>query len=548
MPEKTTMTIGTRLALGFGLVLALMVALTAFGINKVSFIDKTLTEITDINAVKQRYAINFRGSVHDRAISLRDVTLVAADQQPPVLSEIERLAGFYQESAVALDKIFAADAQIAKEEKDLLANIKASEARTLPLMRKVIATLQGGDAESARQILLSDARPALVEWLANINRFIDYQEQKNQVATSNTRSVTSRFAILMVALCALAILLGASIAFQITRRLSRSLGGEPDEAARVVEQIASGNLTTPISPSHPESMLAAIARMQTGLQGVFAEISQATISVSNKADQVGKASRAARQAAADQADASSASAANIEQMTVSIGEVSQIARKTESNSARTVDLSAQGAEMVGNAAAEMARIAETVTASSGQILSLQQRSQEVGGIANVIKEIAEQTNLLALNAAIEAARAGESGRGFAVVADEVRKLAERTTTATAEIGRMIAVIQSETHQSVTAMETTAPQVEKGLALTTEATNMLGEINRQAQDSLRQVREVARATEQQASTAAEVAKHMERISSMTVETNQAMQENTVAVSDLEQISTSLKEQVSKFKLN
>ena len=548
MPHKTTMTIGTRLALGFGLVLALMIALTAFAINKVVFIDQTLTEITDVNAVKQRYAINFRGSVHDRAINLRDVTLVDADQRQPVLSEIDRLAAYYRESAVALDKIFAADAQIAAQEKDLLASIKASEARSLPLMQQVIATLQQGNADAARQILLRDARPALVEWLANINHFIDYQEQKNQVATSSTRSVTSRFAILMVALCALAILLGASIAYQITQRLKRSLGGEPDAAARVVEQIASGNLTTPIGASHPDSMLAAIARMQAQLQGVFTEISLATISVFNKAEQVGKASRAARQAAADQAEASSASAANIEQMTVSIGEVSQIARKTESNSVRTVELSAQGAEMVGNAAAEMARIAQTVTTSSGQIVTLQQRSQEIGGNANVIKEIAEQTNLLALNAAIEAARAGESGRGFAVVADEVRKLAERTTTATAEISRMIEVIQSETQQSVTAMETTAPQVEKGLALTTEATDMLAEINRQAQDSLRQVREVARATEQQATTAAEVARHMERISSMAVDTNQAMQENSVAVGDLGQISTSLKEQVGKFKLD
>ena len=76
MQTPSTMTIGKRLAFGFGLVLALMIALTGFGIQKVDFIERTLTEITDVNAVKQRYAINFRGSVHDRAISLRDVTLL----------------------------------------------------------------------------------------------------------------------------------------------------------------------------------------------------------------------------------------------------------------------------------------------------------------------------------------------------------------------------------------------------------------------------------------------------------------------------------------
>ncbi|MBP6851989.1 MAG: MCP four helix bundle domain-containing protein, partial [Rhodoferax sp.] len=70
------LTLGSRLALGFGVLILLMIALTVLGISRVSSINSGLATIGDVNSVKQRYAINFRGSVHDRAISLRDVTLV----------------------------------------------------------------------------------------------------------------------------------------------------------------------------------------------------------------------------------------------------------------------------------------------------------------------------------------------------------------------------------------------------------------------------------------------------------------------------------------
>jgi methyl-accepting chemotaxis protein len=74
--------ISTRLATGFGLVFLLLIIVTALGINRVQKIDTILTNISDVNNVKQRYAINFRGSVHDRSIALRDVVLAAAPARP----------------------------------------------------------------------------------------------------------------------------------------------------------------------------------------------------------------------------------------------------------------------------------------------------------------------------------------------------------------------------------------------------------------------------------------------------------------------------------
>ena len=122
------------------------------------------------------------------------------------------------------------------------------------------------------------------------------------------------------------------------------------------------------------------------------------------------------------------------------------------------------------------RIRESVQLSASTIRQLEQRTLDIGRIVTLIKEIAEQTNLLALNAAIEAARAGEAGRGFAVVADEVRKLAERTSSATREIGNMIDGVQTQAEEAVRTMENGMNEMEEGLRLATEAASDKREID------------------------------------------------------------------------
>ena len=64
-----------RLVLGFSIAPVIMAVLIVVGVQRVNSVDHSLAVINDVNSVKQRYAINFRGSVHDRAISLRDVVL-----------------------------------------------------------------------------------------------------------------------------------------------------------------------------------------------------------------------------------------------------------------------------------------------------------------------------------------------------------------------------------------------------------------------------------------------------------------------------------------
>ena len=346
----------------------------------------------------------------------------------------------------------------------------------------------------------------------------------------------------------ISVLLGA-LCWTINRSVQQQIGGEPALAVAQVESLSQGDLTRSITSSSSQdgNLLSALATMQARLHGVVLDINQGTEMLARESGELSIAASEISLAARNQAEASAASAASIEELTVSISEVSGLAHMTEDNSRKTTELANQGADVVRRAAGEIEGIAVSVRDSATRIDSLVGRSRDIGTITNVIKEIADQTNLLALNAAIEAARAGDQGRGFAVVADEVRKLAERTTQATAQIGQMVSTIQGDTSAAVSAMQSAEPKVRQGQELALQATAVLDEILRHAEDSLARARDVANATAEQAIAATSIAGHVESIASMTEETDAAARCNADAAEQLKKLAGELQAAVSYFKV-
>lgn len=547
MHYLSAMKVRTRLLVGFGILVALMLTLTTLGVQKVNFIDRGLSKITDINSVKQRYAINYRGSVHDRAIAIRDIAIARTPQEIASLEqEIKKLEQFYRESEQNMEKMISSGVEFSSQERGILRDIDQIQSKTLPIVQQIIA-----DKKAARvqlNMVLDKARPAFIEWLDAINQFIDYQENLNQKLTPEAREVAGGFQDLMLLLTAIALTISVIVGLAIERSLRNSLGGEPFEAQSAIKRVAEGDLSHQFSSSVKNSILDSLSGMSTKMTQIVSSIISASRQLVDQADEVSQGSTRVLELTQQQAHLTQETVNKLDDMRQSIDQIADVATQTENNSEMTVENSRQGRELVFSAAEEMENIASTVSSTVSQVQQLEERTKEIGGIVNVISDISDQTNLLALNAAIEAARAGDSGRGFAVVADEVRNLAKRTGEATSQIESMINEVQSQTAASVQAMTSTQPQVEKGKEKTSQASELLVNIENEAKDTLSRVRDVVQATNGQVEFVRDIATTMNQISNLSDESVQSMDNNKKAEQAMTLLANELKQEVSYFRVS
>ncbi len=549
---------GTRQIIGFGAILSLMVAITIFAGFEVRQINLNLSTISDKNSVVQRYAINFRGSVHDRAIAVRDVVLDDEENLKADLLEIVRLEEFYEDSAVQMDKMFSDPANISDGDKALLDDIKTIEAKTMPMIEEIITLRQAGKIEEAQALLLGKARPNFTIWLASINALIDAKEAENQDLAVQTRKIAADFTELTLIICLISVLIGVVFAWWNIQSL-RPL----KTVTESMLQLANGELNTkfPNVKNRDEvaDIISAAIVFQNNMiqsQGMIAREAEDARSREQRAENIEHMTRVFDDSISDllqtmatasnemQTTATSMSAIAeesiscttivaeaAERTSLSVGNVATASEKLSMSSSEIEQQAGQSASIASRAVDEASR-------TNDQVRGLSEAAMRIGEVVKMISDIAEQTNLLALNATIEAARAGESGRGFAVVAAEVKELATQTGNATSEISQQITAIQEETQEAVEAIQSITSTITEISSITTSVVEAVSQQNVASAEISRNVKEVTDATQ-------EVRTNMDDLSQVSGRTDNAATQVTSVSSGLSEKAKQVKAEVEQF---
>ena len=317
------------------------------------------------------------------------------------------------------------------------------------------------------------------------------------------------------------LLVSLGLAFALDRLVLRPIGGEPEDAARITERVAHGDLSQPIAlRAHDStSLMAQLQGMQNSLASVVANVRQGAESVATASAQISQGNHDLSGRTESQASALEQTAASMEQLSSTVTQNADNARHANELARSASRVAVQGGEAV-------ARVIDTMQ-------DINDSSHKIADIIGVIDGIAFQTNILALNAAVEAARAGEQGRGFAVVASEVRSLAGRSADAAKEIKTLIGA--------------SVGRVEVGATQVTQAGQTMTEVVQAIQRVTDIMGEISAASAEQSAGVGQIGEAITQMDQVTQQNAALVEEMAAAASSLQNQAQDLVQTVAVFQL-
>ncbi|HEV2021537.1 MAG TPA: HAMP domain-containing methyl-accepting chemotaxis protein [Terriglobales bacterium] len=272
----------------------------------------------------------------------------------------------------------------------------------------------------------------------------------------------------------------------------------------------------------------------------------AAIEVSSSANQILASSRQMSSGAVRQDQEITNTSSAVKEMAVSMKQVSNDAGASAEAARRALDAAEQGHRAVRDTLEGVQGVRASVQGTLGRMQSLRSRSLGIDEKFRVVHEITEQANMLALTSAVEAARAGETGRGFAVIADELRKFAERSRSATNEIGSFLRTVQAETGEAAAALGEGGRELETCAQLVDQARQALESIAVVVRQSAELAQAIALASQRQQGNAESAAQAAEVLSLITRQTLQGTQQSAQIAEQMVKLSQQLNEALSQFR--
>ena len=498
--------IGKRLGLGFALILAMTVAISAVGawrMNKIA--DKTKAMMA-VPLAKERlitdwYTLNFA--------SIRRTAAIAKSSDPSLG------AYFKEDSAASVKKAAELLKQIepliaaSGPEKELFAKILEQRKVYSASRDGTVKAKADGNAEEAARILDKEFTPAAQKYQDLLQDLVNMQRTSmNDTAGAIDVNADSSTNLIMI-LCACAVALGSVISWMLTRGIVQPIR----EAVAVAETVAGGDLTHNIevrSSDETGALLRALRHMNDSLVGIVSQVRGGTDTIATASREISAGNLDLSSRTEQQAGALEETAASMEELTTTVRQNADNARQANQLAIAASAVATQGGAVVGEVITTMGAINDS--------------SQRIADIIGVIDGIAFQTNILALNAAVEAARAGEQGRGFAVVASEVRNLAQRSAAAAKEIKELITASVANVDAGTKLVDRAGATMEEVVGSIRRVTDIMAEITSASQEQTGGI---------------------EQVNSAITQMDHVTQQNAALVEEAAAAATSMQDQAAKL---
>ncbi|UBM26973.1 methyl-accepting chemotaxis protein [Pseudomonas sp. p1(2021b)] len=516
------MSVRSKLALGFALVLLLTLVIAGIGWGTLSSLGERSAKLSSVAKINEE--------TRDVRIARLNYTVSPGAGQAALMVKATdelslRIGALSKHFTDSNDLRWVGQAENA---------VKAYRTHFQDYARAIEAHDQA-QATQALAVLEAD----LERLLEAAGQLSDSQSQKRdrEVQSSQQRLI---FAAL------LALSFGVLAAWGITRLIVMPL----KQALQAAERVASGDLSQDVVVSRRDELgelQASMQRMTLNLRDLIGGLRDGVVQIASAAEELSAVTEQTSAGVSSQKVETDQVATAMNQMASTVQDVARSAEQASSAAVNAGQEARESDTVVTQAIDQITHLDIEVGHSTQAMAELKRESDKIGTVLDVIKSVAQQTNLLALNAAIEAARAGEAGRGFAVVADEVRSLAQRTQVSTEEIEGLISGLHRGTQQVADILERSRALTSNSVELTRRAGTSLMNISRSVATIESMNLQIATASEQQSAVAEEINRSVLNVREVSEQTAAASEETAASSVKLAQLGAELQMLMGKFKL-
>ena len=470
------MKISTKLLVGFGTLLLLIMMMGFISLAKLGSVETALVELTEQRMPRAAKLNNIKMQVYEIGMALRNIVIMTdASLIKQQEDRIGALRGNIGEMLGELKKEISSD-----KGKSALASMIDARGGYINGQLKYVEYVNSGESDEAKAYLLSTVRPAQLKYFESIDGLLKSQNDLTELSVGSAKSAVNDVNVTVWGMNIFAVVLAVVIGFWIVRSITEPL----NRAVSLSMAVAAGDLSQNFEvkgKNETSQLLMALKQMMEGLASVVHTVRQGSESVASASSQIAQGNQDLSGRTETQASALEETAASMEELNSTVRQNADNARQANQLAQSASNIAVEGGEIVAQVVHTMKGINDS--------------SQKIADIISVIDGIAFQTNILALNAAVEAARAGEQGRGFAVVASEVRSLAGRSAEAAKEIKQLITESVERVAQGSVLVDKAGATMAEVVASIRRVTDIMGEISAASSEQSAGVSQVGEAVMQ-----------------------------------------------------